>query len=256
MTLKRLLLPLLLLLTSIGHSGEALHIAVASSFRPTLDKLVFRFQQQSGIDCVVSSAATGVLYAQIVNGAGFDLLLAADSWRPTRLIEAGYARSSDRYSYALGKLILVGAKGVLDEASAQTVTNLLTDKQPRIAIANPATAPYGLASRQSLEQLQLWTATEAQRVTGQNAAQAFQFFTTGNSDFAFASLAQWRNWKQRENSSYWLLPPSFYQPLRHDALVLSASKQRSEAERFMQFLLSDSSTGILREDGYGAPSNT
>lgn len=256
MKLKRLLLPLLLLLTSVGHGSEALHIAVASSFRPTLDKLVSRFQQQSGIDCVVSSAATGVLYAQIVNGAGFDLLLAADSWRPSRLIEAGYARTEDRYSYALGKLILVGAKGVLDAASAQSIASLLTDKQPRIAIANPATAPYGLASRQSLEQLQLWTATEAQRVTGQNAAQAFQFFTTGNSDFAFASLAQWRNWKQRDNSSYWLLPPGLYQPLRHDALVLSASRQSAKAASFMQFLLSASSARVLREDGYGVPSNT
>lgn len=256
MTLKRLLLPLLLLLTSIGHGGEALHIAVASSFRPTLDKLVAEFQQQSGIDCVVSSAATGVLYAQIVKGAGFDLLLAADSWRPTRLIEAGYARSEDRYSYAVGKLVLVGAKGVLDDASAQLVTSLLTHNQPRIAIANPDTAPYGLASRQSLEQLNLWTVTEPQQITGQNAAQAFLFFTTGNSDFAFTSLAQWRNWKQRGNSSYWLLPSSFYQPLRHDALLLSASKQHAEAASFVQFLLSGRGAKVLREDGYGVPSNT
>ena len=256
MKLKRLLLSLLLLLATNSHGdgNQALHIAVASSFRPTLEKLVSRFQQQSGTSCIISSAATGILYAQIIKGAGFDLLLAADSWRPTRLIDEGYARAEDRHSYALGKLILVGRKGMLNNASRASVVELLSDSGRRIALANPATAPYGLASQQSLEQLQLWQPTEARRITGQNAAQAFQFFTTGNTDFAFVSLAQWRNWKHRTSSSYWLLPATLYKPLRHDALILGKSQQSTRAASFLRFLRSEASTTVLREDGYGVPS--
>ena len=249
-----LLLVLLLATNSHGDGDQALHIAVASSFRPTLEKLVSRFQQQSGTSCIVSSAATGILYAQIIKGAGFDLLLAADSWRPARLIEQGYARAEDRHSYALGVLILVARKDILNNASRGSVVALLSDPGARIALANPATAPYGLASRQSLEQLQLWQPAGAQRITGQNAAQAFQFFTTGNTDFAFVSLAQWRNWKHRASSSYWLVPATLYEPLRHDAIILRKSKHSTRAASFLRFLRSEASATVLREDGYGVPS--
>ena len=260
MNLKQLLLPLLLpllLLTTSSHGGDdkVLHIAVASSFRPTLEKLVAQFQQQSGTSCIISSAATGILYAQIIKGAGFDLLLAADSWRPTRLIEEGYARAEDRHSYALGVLILAGRKRILNNASQASVVELLGDPGRRIAVANPTTAPYGLAAQQSLEQLQLWQSTEAQRITGQNAAQAFQFFTTGNTDFALVSLAQWRNWKHRDSSSYWLVPATLYEPLRHDAIILGKSKQSTQAAGFLRFLRSEVGATVLHEDGYRVPSN-
>jgi molybdate transport system substrate-binding protein len=256
MTLKHLLLLPMLLLSGICQSEQALHIAVASSFRPTLEKIALQYQLDSGVHCLISSAATGVLYAQITKGAGFDILLAADSWRPARLIEQGFARGQDRHSYALGKLILVAADGILQQASQTEVMVLLQDDRRRIALANPATAPYGLASQQSLQALQIWQSTRKRQVIGQNAAQSFQFFTTGNADFAFVSLAQWRNWAQRHSSSYWLVPPSLYQALVHDGIILSGSKKADRAADFMRFLLSARSAEILQQDGYGIPANT
>lgn len=247
---------LTLVLAGNGFAGEPLRIAVASSFRPTLEKILQRFEEETAVTSVVSSGATGLLYAQIINGAGFDLLLAADSWRPTQLVKQGLGRARDQRTYALGKLVLAGPPALSENASRESIVRLLQGKAPRIALANPATAPYGLAARQTLEELGLWQSTSGQRVTAQNAAQAMQYYTTGNSDFAFISLAQWRNWQRKQSTGLWLIPQSYYQPLKHDALVIGSSNQTGEAQRFLDFLTGKISAQLLREDGYEAYSDS
>lgn len=252
--LKRLLLLSLLLLSTMSSAGQSLQIAVASSFRPTLEKILQRYDANTGNTSIVVSGATGVLYAQIINGAPFDLLLAADSWRPARLVEEGYGQPRDLRTYALGKLILTGPPDTLDLVETDDVIPLL--RQHTIAIANPDTAPYGVAARETLQQLGLWEATQGQRVSGQNAAQTFQFYSTGNAAFAFVGLAQWHNWPNRGRGSYWLVPQSLYQAIKHDALVLTSSPQTTAARHFLDFLTGELGSELMRRDGYGVPSGS
>jgi molybdate transport system substrate-binding protein len=253
MTIGRVFLLLLLLVANIGHAAAPLHIAVAASFRPSLDKIIAQFTAQTGVPCIVSSAATGVLYAQIVNGAGFDLLLAADNWRPARLVADGYAQAKDQRDYATGQLILVGRADQLAQASPAEILAMLNDPLRRIAIANPATAPYGVAAQQSLQSMHLWEATRERQLVGQNAAQAFMFFSTGNADLAFVSLSQWLNWADRDSSSYWAVPATMHEPLLHTAVIPKTTTNYANAARFLTFLSSETSLNILHTDGYGAP---
>lgn len=245
------LLFVLILLKGAAVVAEPLHIAVATSFRPTLEKIIRRYQTRTHTRCLVSAAATGVLYAQIVNGANFDLLLAADDWRPARLIEQGLALKEDRASYAYGKLVLIGRGSELNAATPETIAAWLRRAGVRIAIANPATAPFGQAARHALKTLQLWEVTRDQRVIGQNAAQALHYFITGNVNFAFVGLGQWHNGGAGEQRSFWLVPPHAYPPIRQDAVVLNRSGNLPRARHFLAFLRGSQAREIMLADGYG-----
>ena len=250
-------LPFLLLMAMAVHSAaEPLQIAVASSFRPTLERLLQRYETNTGTQGVVISGATGLLYAQIINGAQFDILLAADNWRPRQLVDTGYGKSPDLQIYALGKLVLAGPAGTLDEDSkAENVFSLLETNRRPLAIANPDTAPYGAAARQALKAMALWDATATNRVMGQNAVQAFQFYATGNAAYAFTSQAQFQRWRGAAEGSQWRVPQRLYQALEHTALVLDTVNS-VEARRFLAFVTSPTGRDLIRQDGYGVPSNS
>lgn len=247
-------LPAFLLLLSLPcvvcAAQETLRIAVAASFRPTLDKIAARFESAHPVRCRISAAATGALYAQIVNGADFDLLLAADERVPAELVGRGLVREADRLRYARGTLILIGREPALPGATTAQVAQLLADSRGRIALANPDTAPYGLAARRTLEALGLWHSTRSRRVTGQSAAQVLQFFLSGNVDYAFVSLGQWHNGGAAATHYYWTAPAAPYPPLWHEAVLLTRSAQRPAARDFFDFLAGAQARQLLRADGY------
>ena len=251
MRAKRVLLLSLILLASFASRAEPLHIATASNFRPTLEKILRHYHADTGARCIISSAATGTLYAQIVNGAGYDILLAADSWRPALLIEAGLARRDSLQTYAYGALALASRVALPTDASAAAVAALLLqDRNSRIALANPDTAPYGQAARHVLQQMAVWESTRHRRVTASNVGQALQFFSTGNVRFAFVGYAQWRNWAQRDHYSVWLAPTELYPPLQQDAVILSRSSQPEAARDFLAWLHGATAVRLLTADGY------
>lgn len=248
---RYLLLLLLLSAPAVGAAGEPLQIAVASSFRPTLDKLLQHYGDETGAEGVVVSGATGVLYAQIINGAQFDLLLAADDWRPRQLLAAGYGEPASLQTYALGKLVLAGPPGMLDAGHSQTdIVGLLQANRRPLAIANPATAPFGAAAEQTLKNLGLWEQTAAQRVTGQNALQTFQFYATGNAAYAFVSHAQLDAWEGTAPDSQWPVPQALYQALQHDLLALNNAPQ---TQRFLAYLTGPEGRKQIQRAGYGVP---
>ena len=225
-------------------AGEV-SIGVAANFTETTRELAERFEAETGHTVSASFGSTGKLYAQIRNGAPFDVFMAADVRRPA-LIEKEQAGVPDtRFTYARGKLALWSpTPDAFDNAESY-----LTD-QPfaRLAIANPKTAPYGLAAQQVLEHLGHWQTLQGKLVRGDSIAQAFQFVVSRNAQAGFVALSQVKSWE--EDGTLWYVPQAYYQPIDQQAILLNSGANKEAARAWMDFLTSDTAIAIIRNYGY------
>src|SRR5580704_399566 len=189
MTRERSWLWLWLLLSSVPASADEINVAVAANFLGTLQQLAPAFQQASGQQLVISSGSSGQLYAQIKQGAPYDVFLSADSDRPKLLESEGLGVAGSRFTYAIGTLVLWSARpGYVDSAG-----KVLHSGQVRlIAIADPKNAPYGLAAQQVLTALGVWDDFNRDHkiAMAENINQAWQFAATGNAELAFIARSQ------------------------------------------------------------------
>jgi molybdate transport system substrate-binding protein len=233
-----------LLLTSEVIAGQV-NVAVASNFITTLRQLAHTFEQQSGHTLRISSASTGKLYAQITHGAPFDLFLAADEARPARLVREGKAVSSSQATYALGQLAFWSPK---NPTGGDAITLLKSGAIKRLAIANPKTAPYGLAAQSVLNELGLWQSSNIKRVRGENISQTFQFVTSGAVDGGFVALSQ--TYSAELNGLVWQIPTTYYTPIKQQVVLLNRAANSKAAISFLSFLLSDDGQNIIRKSGY------
>lgn len=218
-----------------GQRESAL-VAIATNFTKTAEALQPVFEAESGFNLNFASGSTGKLYAQTVNGAPYDMLLAADQHRPQLLEESSIGHR--RVTYARGLLSLWQPQaGNLSEAT------LRQGNFTHLAIANPALAPYGLAAREGLEALGLWEALQGKIVMGQNAGQAFALVASGNAELGLVaqSYAQGRG-------AAWHLPEILYSPILQDAILLS---NNPAAAAFLEFLSTPGAQEIIRAAGYG-----
>lgn len=228
------------LFSLLPANAATLKVAVAANFKPTLEQLATQFQQQTGDQVAISSASSGVLYQQIVNGAPFDLFLSADSERPERLEKEGRIVPNSRFTYARGQLALWN-----------TGTPVGTDPkqwQGKLAIANPRTAPYGAAAQYWLEQNGAWNIAGLTLVTGANIAQTYQFVQTGNAPMG---LVAYPNVKMAHpQGQVWLLPADAYPAIEQQAVILASSSQPKVAKAFADFLRSDAARSLIESHGY------
>jgi molybdate transport system substrate-binding protein len=220
--------------------NASLKIAVASNFKVTLEEIITLYAHQSDQQILVSSGSTGVLYNQINHGAPFDLFLSADKER-AELIEASeYGLKGSRFTYARGKL----AFWVPNSDQAVNENTLLTYKG-RVAVANAKLAPYGLATQQALETLNLQQ--NFSYVTGNNISQTYQFIDTGNIEAGFVAQALLL---QNKQSHYYLLPSESYQPILQQGVMLSGSSDKQVLQKFVDFLQSKDIQEFIRRQGY------
>lgn len=232
--------------------GRQVTVALAANFAPLVKDLKPLFEEQSGHQLLVSVASTGTLYAQIQNGAPFDIFLAADNQRPQQLIADGLAVESSLFNYAIGRLVLWSSKPELIDAQGK----ILSEGQwaamgiERIARANPRTAPYGVAAMETLSALGLTEATKNSLVTGQNVAQSFQFIISANAQAGFIALSQVLALPDGQRGSYWLIPAGLYRPIRQSAVLLKSGQDNSAAMAFLNFLQSPEATAIIQAKGY------
>ncbi len=226
-------------------------VAVASNFHNPLKLIAKKFEAQTGHRVLTIAGSTGKLYAQILQGAPFDILLAADSRRPRLLEENGQAVSGSRFTFALGKLALWSAGP--DTFLKVGKTSLERMEFKRLAMANPKTAPYGLAARQTLERLSLWSKVRSRIVRGENIGQTFQFVLSGNAELGFVALSQIMDPKNKIQGNYWEVPSEFYDPLRQDAVLLLRGKSNPAAKVFLDFLKSDEARNVILSYGYELP---
>ena len=238
----------LAVMTCVGtvHAGEV-QVAVAANFAGPMEALAAQFQKDTGHKAVVASGATGKFYAQIRNGAPFEVLLSADDETPARLEAEGQVVAKSRFTYAVGRLVLWSAKAnYVDVAGAV----LKTGDFKHLAIANPKTAPYGAAATAVIDKLRLSARLKPRLVQGENIAQAFQFASTGNAELGFVAQAQvWRDGKFTAGSG-WIVPATMHAPIRQDAALLTKGAKNPAAQALLDYLRTDKAKALIRTYGY------
>src|SRR6185436_4717794 len=192
---------LIALALAVGNAAAAdVHVAVAANFAAPAKSLAAIFEKQSGHQTVLSTGSTGKFYAQITTGAPFDVLLSADTETPGRLDTEKLAVVGQRFTYALGKLVL-WSPGTMVDGRGDV---LRSQAFRRLSIANPRLAPYGAAAQQVMEQLGIWNSSQGRLVLGENIAQAYQFVSTGNAELGFIAYSQIRDPGKATSGSFWL----------------------------------------------------
>jgi len=247
---RRMFRTLVLLLLSgstiTGAVAGEVSLGVAANFTDTTRELAKRFEAETGHMVSASYGSTGKLYAQIKNGAPFDVFMAADVRRPALIEEEQAGVPGTRFTYARGKLALWSPAAAAFENAESYLA-----QQPfsRLAIANPKTAPYGLAAQQVLEHLNQWEALQPKLVRGDSIAQAFQFVVSRNAQAGFVALSQIKAWKEDEGT-LWNVPQAYYQPIDQQAILLKHGADKAAARAWMDFLKSDTAITIIRNYGY------
>ncbi len=233
----------------LAQAGEVT-VAVAANFAEPLKQLAQRFEAISGHRVALSVGSTGKLYSQIVAGAPFDLLLAADAERPERLEHDGLSQPGSRFTYAVGQLVLWSPKpGVVDDQGAV----LASDRFQRLALANPRLAPYGEAAMAVLRQRGLAERLAPKLVTGDSIAQAYQFVATGNAEIGFVARSQVQSPGKPVSGSVWVVPQALYSEIRQDAVLLKRGAQNPAATALLDYLRSPAARDLIAAHGYGLP---
>ena len=221
-------------------------VAVAANFREAAAEIGEEFEDQTGHTPVFSYGSSGQLFAQIVQGAPFDIFVSADTHRVSEAVQAGEAVSDTRFTYAIGRIALFS----LDPSLTIGPQVLRNARFGRLAIAQPRTAPYGKAAVEAMEALGVLETLASRIVSGQSVAQAYQFVHSGNADLGFVSLAQVRTSTIGE---YWLVPERLHLPIRQDAVLLKRGARSEAAREFLSFLGGSDAATILVQYGYGLP---
>ena len=222
-------------------------VAVAANFTDATRDLAPLFEKATGHTARISFGSTGKLYAQIEHGAPFQVFLAADSKRPRKAEREGLAVPGTRFTYAQGKLVLWSAGTDTFSDGEQYLKSL---EFSRAALANPKTAPYGLAAQQVLQHLGVWEQAKPKLVQGDSIAQTFQFVATGNAEIGFVALSQVTAWKKPPGSA-WKIPQGYYQPIAQQAVLLKKGEDNPAASAFLDFLRSPEAHKVITGYGYG-----
>jgi molybdate transport system substrate-binding protein len=235
-------------LAATRSPAETATVAVASNFVTALDAISEAFQSATSHELIVTAGSTGQLYAQIANGAPFDVFLAGDAQRPQLLAAAELGEPGTRFTYASGRLVLWSANA---SAFPELGLEILeSDRFRWIAIANPRLAPYGAAAREVLHNLGLWESLQDRIVVGQNVAQAFAMTETRGADLGLVALSQALSY--RRSASYFVVPESLHEPIRQDAILLSRARENPAAKAFISFLETRPAKDIIEAHGYRA----
>lgn len=247
----RSLATLLLLCGVTLHCAAAdVQVAVAANMAAPMQKLAADFARATGHRAVLVPGSTGKFYAQIRNGAPFEVLLAADDETPLRLEREGLAVAGSRFTYAIGRLALWSAtEGVVDAQGDV----LRRPPRGRLAIADPRVAPYGAAAMETLTQLGLLATWQPQLVQGESIGQAFQFAASGNASLGFVALSQVMVDGRVTRGSAWVVPEHLHQPLRQDAVVLGPGQANPAAAALLAYLRTGAARATLRSYGYATP---
>ncbi|WP_346840005.1 molybdate ABC transporter substrate-binding protein [Microbulbifer sp. SAOS-129_SWC] len=242
---------LLLVLFAVALQARAgeVTVAVASNFTAPMKEIAAAFERESGHRVKLVFGSSGKFYAQIRNGAPFQVFFSADRAKPRTLDADGLAVPGSRFTYAVGSLALWSPQAgrVRDGAAL-----LQSGDFGKLALANPRLAPYGTAALEVLRSLHLQAATRSHWVQGENIAQTFQFVASGNADLGFVALSQIQHGGRIERGSAWIVPASLYQPIRQDAVLLPAGADSAAARSLLRFVRGKHAAAIIESYGYRA----
>lgn len=225
-------------------------VAVAANFADAAETLSPMFTAATGHQVQLTTGSTGKLYAQIGEGAPFEVLLSADAKTPSRLEEEGKAVAGSRFTYAVGQLALYSTNPATVGADGKAA---LENPELRfIAIANPDLAPYGVAAREAMTAMGLWDTLFPKVVMGQNIGQTFSLVATGAAEVGFVALSAVKAPDKEPAGSYWPVPQEMFTPILQDAVLLQAGAANPAAVAFLDFLKSPEALEVIASYGYGA----
>lgn len=238
-----------LLVGAANTGAETVSVAVAANFTAPMRQLAAAFEQQTGHRTILSFGSSGKFFAQIKNGAPFQVFLSADDQKPGQLEKDGLTLPATRFTYALGRLVLWSADPqLITEPDGAGI--LKTADFKHLALANPKLAPYGGAALETLQNLNVYAALKPKFVVGENVSQTYQFIASGNAKLGFIALSQVLTDGQIRQGSYWIVPTTLHQPIRQDAVALATGKENPAVNALMNYLRSDQAGAIIKAFGY------
>ncbi len=230
--------------------ADEVQVAVAANFTGPMQVIAPLFERDTGHKAIPSFGATGKFYAQVVNGAPFEVLLAADDETPARMVREGHAVAGTPFTYAIGTLVLWSAKADFVDDKGEI---LKKGGFRHLAIANPKTAPYGAAALQAMGKLGVADNLKPLFVQGENIAQTQQFVATGAAELGFIAYSQVIKNGRIGSGSGWIVPAKLYEPIRQDAVILARGRDKPAALALLNYLKGDKAKAIIRSFGYELP---
>jgi len=245
--MHRLTILLSALLCALAVHADEVSVAVAANFTAPMQQIAAEFEKDTGHKAVLAFGATGKFYAQISNGAPFEVFLAADEETPAKLEKELLAAPGSRFTYAVGKLVLWSTREGYVDGKGEV---LKKGDFKHLALANPKTAPYGAAAVEALKRLGVLDSIQPRFVQGENIAQTHQFIATGNAELGFVALSQVFKDGKLTSGSAWIVPGKLYEPIRQDAVVLARGRNKPAAGALVDYLKGARARAIIKSYGY------
>lgn len=236
----------LLSAAGLAQAGEV-KVAVASNFYKPMLQLAKEFEQATGNRVMLSAGSTGTLYAQIKNGAPFEVFLAADQRRPKALENEKLAVNGSHFTYAQGQLAFWSKNG--GYKTQQDFIDAIS-QVAHIAIANPKNAPYGAATIDTIKKLDMYEKAQPKIVEGHNIGQTYQYISSENVSCGFVALSQVYQKGKITEGSAWLVPSNLHRALKQDAVLLNQGESNDVAKSLLEFLQSEPAKRTIRSFGY------
>ncbi len=231
--------------TPFAKESQKITAAVAANFVRPMERLIDIFEHQTGIKVEATYSSTGKLYAQIKNGAPFDIFLAADTKRPELLFEQDLCLKPITYARGQAVLWVLKSSGLCVASEWQEV--IRNPKVKKISIASPQTAPYGEAAKTALVKAGLWDQIKQRLVFAQAVSQSFQYAQLGTVDASFTALSYALSDKGRMGC-YWTIPQA---PLIvQDGCILKRTKNKTASRQFLEFITTKEAKEVLSRYGY------
>jgi molybdate transport system substrate-binding protein len=235
-----------------AQAPKRLTIAAASDLQTVLPGIVRDFERLASATVVVSYGSSGSFFAQIQNGAPFDVFLSADVDYPKQLAAAGAADPNTLQVYATGHLVLWARRDTKLDLS-RGLASLTDARVRRVAMANPKYAPYGRAAMAALRSARLYDLLQPKLVTGESLAQAAQLVESGNADVGLLSRSLVLGPALKAEGTYVDIPSSSHPPIDQAAIVVKASREPALARAFITFLGRGEAGRHLERFGFTLP---
>lgn len=232
---------------------RTLAVAAAASLKPVVEAWRRDFEAlHPGVEVAVTLGASGAFFAQIRSGAPFDLFLSADRDYPARLVEAGLAEPGDERVYARGRLVAWLPPGSTLDLAGRGLAALADPSVRRIAIANPAVAPYGRLAEGALRGAGVLEAVRGRLVLGTSVGQVAQFATTGAADVALLPRSLALD-PALAGGRVVPVPEALAPPLAQSGVVLRGAREPALARAFLEHAAGEAGWPVLARLGYAPP---
>jgi molybdate transport system substrate-binding protein len=235
----------------VADAGRSVSVAAAANLKPAFEEIARAFQARSGAEVRVTYGASGSFFAQIRNGAPFDLFLSADDELPAALADAGLADGKP-FTYAYGTLVVWVPGGSKLDLDGKGLAALADPSVHKLAIPNPQVAPYGRAAEEALKAAGVLDRVKDRLVLGHSASQAAHFVLSGNADAGFVPLSLAIVPPLSREGRHWRVPESTYERIRQDGVVLKGASGVRVARELAAFLAGPG-RATLEKFGYAVP---